>query len=558
MEKRLTKNRLCTRRAALWTERSSWDSHWQEIVDNLLPRSGRFFYTDRNKGDKRNRLYNDIATKALNIQVAGMFAGSSSPARPWFRLTIPDQSLAKQHAVRVWLDDYAELVRTILNRSNAYRILPMLYEECGAFGTGAALQMTDYESVSYWYPMTVGEYAIGQDYKGRVNTFYRQFQATVGQMVREFGKKNCSQIVQNMWDRGSLDDWVTITHAIESRDDRDVTSRLNKNFRYASYYFDESDSQNIFLRESGFRDFRVLAPRWQARGGDIYGHSPGMQALGEISGLQLKELRKHQAIDYQSRPPLQGPDNTRLNLMPGAYNNVSNTQSGSVKTLFDAPLNISHLKEDIAETKQSIWQTFFADIFLMVANSSDKGKTATEIAELREEKMLMLGPVLERMHHELHAPMVTMVAKDAMEAGIVPPPPKELDGIDLQIEFVSVLAQAQRMIPIGNLDRFITTVGTIAAVKPEALDRVNADDLVDAYSDMLGIDPDVIVSVDKAFAIRQSRAEVEAQQQEMAAQQQQAETAATLAKAQTGDNRNALQDVLNQYSGYGSPSPLEL
>ena len=52
------RQRILSRKSALWNERSSWITHWREISDYQQPRAGRFVATDRNRGDKRTR--NDI------------------------------------------------------------------------------------------------------------------------------------------------------------------------------------------------------------------------------------------------------------------------------------------------------------------------------------------------------------------------------------------------------------------------------------------------------------------------------------------------------------------
>lgn len=185
----------------------------------------------------------------------------------------------------------------------------------------------------------------------------------------------------------------------------------------------------------------------------------------------------------------------------------------------------------------------------MLANGTNPQMTATEVAERHEEKLLMLGPVLERMHNEILDPMIEATFARMVEAGIVPPPPQELQGMDLNVEFVSMLAQAQRAIATNSVDRFVGNLGAVAGFKPDVLDKFDADRWADAYADMLGIDPELIVSGDKVALIRQARAEA-AQQQAMAEQMAQgAKTARDLAAADTS-GENALTDVTRAFSGY--------
>ena len=170
----------------------------------------------------------------------------------------------------------------------------------------------------------------------------------------------------------------------------------------------------------------------------------------------------------------------------------------------------------------------------------------------------MLGPVLERLHNELLDPLIDITFDRMIEANLIPPAPEELQGKDLNVEFVSMLAQAQRAIGTNSIDRYVNNMGMVAQMKPDVLDKFNSDRWADQYADMLGIDPNLIVGDESVAQLRQARAEAQAAQAQSAAQQQQATTAKTLSQAQTGPDQNALMDVMNQFSGYQSPSPLEV
>ena len=554
-----TRDKLYTRWGQLKTERASWWGHWKEISDYLLPRSGRFFIQDRDKGWRRhNNIYDNTGTRALRVLAAGMMAGMTSPARPWFRLGVADPDLAKYAPVRQWLNHNTTVMQHIFAKSNTYRALHSMYEELGAFGTGASIVMDDYNDVIRHYPLTCGEYAIAQNYRGEIVTLYREFQKTVGEIVTEFGIENVSPAVKNMYDRGSLDQWITIVHAIEPRSDRDPTKRDAKNMAWSSCYFELNAKEGKYLRESGFKRFRGLVPRWSVSGGDIYGNGPGMEALGDIKQLQHEQLRKAQGIDYKTMPPLQAPSsmkNRDVDRLPGGITFVDNTgQASGIQTQFEVNLDLSHLLMDIQDVRERIRGSFYADLFLMLANNTDTRMTATEVAERHEEKLLMLGPVLERLHNELLDPLIEMTFARMLEAGIVPPPPQELQGQDLNVEFVSMLAQAQRAVATNSVDRFVGNLGAIAGFKPDVLDKFDSDKWADEYSDMLGINPELIVPGDQVALIRQQRAQQQAVAQRAAIMNQNADTANKLAGANTG-GQNALTDVMGMFSGYNSPSP---
>lgn len=551
------RDKLHTRWGQLQTERASWFSHWKEISDYLLPRSGRFFVQDRNRGQRRhNNIYDNTGTRALRVLGAGLMAGATSPARPWFALATADPDLNRYKPVALWLQDVTRRMLGVFQRSNSYRTLHGLYEELAAFGTAASIVLPDYNRVLHHYPSTVGEFAIATDWQGRVNTLYREFDKTVAEIVQEFGYDNCSRSVQSMYNSGSLDQWVTVIHAIEPRSDRerDPTKRDGKNKAWRSCYFELGGDSKTFLRESGFDMFPVLAPRWIVSGGDIYGTSPGMEALGDIKQLQHEQLRKAQAIDYQTKPPLQAPTsmkNRDIETLPGGISFVdAASAAGGIRTAFETNLRLDFLLQDIGDCRERVRSAFYADLFLMLANDRRTGITATEIAERHEEKLLMLGPVLERLHNELLDPMIDITFQHMLSGNMIPPPPEELQGMELNVEFISMLAQAQRAVGTASIDRMLGTLGAVAQLKPDVLDKIDEDELVDAYSQMLGVDPRLIIPNEQVAMVRQAR------QQAMAAKEQAETLKTTAATAQSlaavkSNEQTALTDIVGMFSGYG-------
>jgi hypothetical protein len=546
-----------------------WDSHWTTIAQNLLPRHSRFLGTERNKGGDRNQaIIDSTGTKALRTLAAGMMAGMTSPARPWFRLGLPDKDLESEHAVKVWLDDASTLLLRVFAKSNTYNALHMLYRELGGFGTGLSIVQPNFERIIHHNPMTVGEYALGIDHEGYVDKLGREFKLTVEQAAQWFGVQNLGASARNAYDNSNYGKEITIVHLVEPNQSRDPSKRDNKNMAFKSCYWDKSatDMENWgLLRESGYRRFPALAPRWDLLFGDTYGSSPGMEALGDLMQLQHGQFKKAKAIDYQADPPLQVPLNLKGNnadfLPGGASYYDQNNPSGGIRTAFDVNLDITALREDIMDVRGRVNSAFYVDIFLMLAEA-DKNMTATEVAERHEEKLLMLGPVLERLHNELLDPLVSMTFARCLEAGLLPPPPEELNGIELQVEFISMLAQAQRAVQVNATDRLIGHIGMIAAGKqdPTVWDKFDGDKSVERYADQLGVDPDLIVPGEKVALVRQTRADQIAAAQQAEMTEKMAGAAAKAGTIQTGPapENNAASDILNLFSGYQSPAGTEL
>lgn len=552
----MDRSKYVTRWSRLKDDRSSYFEHAREISKYLAPRKGRFFLSDPNRGDKKHgAIIDNAGSRALKIMSAGLMSNMTSPARPWFRVSTANPELDESHAVKTWLADVTRLLQMLFHRSNVYRALHMMYNEVGAFGTCASVVLPDDKHGLWFYPLSFGEYAIATDHLGRVDTLYREFQLTADQMVRHWGESNVSSAVRAAASNNNLDSKYNILHVIEPRASRDHKMADSVNMPWKSCYMESSGTaEHKYLSESGFQNFGALCGRWEVEASEIYGSSPGMEALGDIKQLQQEQVRKGQAIDYQTKPPVQAPASMQgggINLLPGGENFYSGAPgTNPIRSIFESNLNLQHLREDIMDVRQRINATFYADLFLMLAQDTRSGTTAFEIAQRQEEKMLMLGPVVERMHNEMLEPLIDMAFQRLLQMGAVPPLPPELDNQPLNVEFVSVLAQAQRAIATGSVDRYVANLGAIAQYKPDVLDKFDSDQWADIYGDMLGVDPSLIVPSDRVALIRNDRAKAQAQaaQTEQAVAQSQA--AKNLSQAQTSGGSNLLENVMSGTTGY--------
>lgn len=547
------------RRGALELERSSFISHWKECAEYIAPRRGRFERTDRNRGEKQNKkIVNSVGSMALKTLSSGMMAGITSPARPWFRLSTHDRSKMEASEVRIWLSDVEALMREIFASSNLYEVLPILYRELGLFGTSAMSVVEDFDDVIRCYHHPVGEYSIGINDRYDVDTFYRVIDMSVGQIVQRWGLDAVSSDTMQLWKEGNVDAWRPIVHCIEANDDRNLMLTDSKNKAYRSVYYEmgktHASATGELLSEQGFDEFPVMVPRWELTGGDIYGTDcPGMTALGDIRALQIEEKRKAQAIDKLASPPLKGPSSLRnipVNSLPGGLTLYDNDQAREgLQPIYQVNPRIQELMADIQQVEHRINRAFYADLFLMIANSDRRQVTAREIDAKQEEKLLGLGPVLERVNNSLLDPLISRTFAIMARADILPPIPDALQDMPLKVEYISIMAMAQRAIGTGAIERTSMFVSQLAQADPSVVDKIDLDQAIDEYTSMVGVDPR-IVRDDEVVA------EIRAQRQQMQQMQQMAEMAKTASEAgrnmsQTpitneaeGAERNALQGAM--------------
>jgi len=545
---------------ALRSERSTFIPLYRELSDYHLAHRGRFLTSDRNKGFKRNtKQINNTSRLSNRTLASGMMSGITSPARPWFRLSSGDSQLDDITSVKIWLHEVQKTMYKVFSSSNTYNALHQLYSELGVFATAAMGVYEDFEDVIWCKPYTVGSYMLGMDGQNISDSFYREYEISVAQCVKQFGIENVSAAVKDQWDKGNTESWVKIVHLIEPNDDRDMNSPKASEKPFRSVYYEASkgsrDAADKFLRESGFDEFPVMTPRWDVTGEDVYATDcPGMTCLGDAKALQLAERRKYQALDKIANPPLQGPVSLKDKMKNGRPSADEITwhadgDGGQLSSIYgNYRPDIGAINNEIMSVETRIQHAFYEDLFLMLASSDRRQITAREVAEKHEEKLLMLGPVLERLHTELLDPLIDRTFNILQRNGVFPVPPPELQTRELDVEYVSVLAQAQRLVNTGAIDRITEYVGAVTPIWPEARHKINIMQNIDNYADALGVDPNTINSDSDANAAAEAEKKA-AQQQAMMEQGAQAVDMAKTASETNMDENSALVQAMNSVQG---------
>lgn len=554
------RQRLERRLSGLKQERTSWEPHWRDLATFFKPRRGRWSLGELNQGgNKHNQIIDSTPTMAARTLASGMMAGLTSPARPWFRLSTPDPGLREFASVKQYLFMVEHRMREVFSKSNLYNVLPTIYGELGVFGTTAGSLLEDAEDVIRAYPHTIGTYWLATSERGEIDTMYREFQMTVRQMVQRFGQDALSIRTKAMYGSGSYEQKIDVVHAVEPNDDRMPGFLDARGMPYRSVYFERggragshNDMADDLLRVAGFREFPILAPRWQVLDENIYGDSPAMECLGDAKAVQIQQRRKAQAIDKLVNPPMVAASsmrNQQTSLLPGAINYVDSPSPGDgLRPVYQVLPNIDHLILDIRETDERVNRAMFADLFMMLMMSDRRQITAREVEERHEEKLLMLGPVLERLNDELLDPLIDRTFNVMNRRGMLPEPPLELEGTELRVEYISILHQAQKMVATAGMERFTAFVGALAQGKPDVLDKLDADQAVDEYAESMGVPPKLVVSDEDVATIRAQRAQQMAQQQAMEMAQPAAAAAKDLSQASL-DGNNALAAVLGRGAG---------
>ena len=548
----LTREPFNKRFNSLKAEGMKWYSTWQELSTWQNPTRGSFFTPTPNNGSKINHrtIIDSYARRCIRDFAAGMLSGLTSPSRPWFKLGLEDQDLQEYEPVKRYLDECTLRLHTIFGKSNIYDCLLIGYEEIATFGTSAMFIQEDYKDIIRGRSFTIGEYFIGTGPDCRVNAFARQFWMTTGQVVKEFGLESCSPNVQLNWRNNAVDEWVKVNLLIEENDTRLVQYLDWKNMEWRAVYFEEGAKDGEYLRMEGFEDFPVLAPRWATTTtADAYGKSPGWDALGDVKQLQKEQAEKLLGIAKKTNPPMQADATVQgaVNSLPGGLTRSSAMiPNVGVRPAYQIDLDLSAIREDIKEIKLALDDAYHRDLFRMMIEIQRTGVTATEIAEKQAERLNMSSPVVMKLTNELNNPLIANGYRIGNNMRMLPPPPKEIQGMDIKIQYVSILIQAQQMIGVSAIERNINFGINIAKQTGDMsiLDNYNFDASAKEYARANSAPAKTMASPIEVVAKRKARAEAQAQ----AAKANQMAMAMEMAKSGAEAAKNASQAKLGEGS----------
>ena len=538
-------------------ERTSFLPLWQDISDHVRPNAVRINTTI--KADKGRRadvnIIDPTATLASRTLRSGLMAGLTSPARPWFKLGTPDPGLNNFTPVKVWLYRADEILHDIFSKSNLYQVLPMIYGDCGDFATSCMSCLEDDKTVMRFSHFMPGQFFIAVNNHNRCDSMYRRFPMTVRQLVQQFGD-NVSPTVRGMYDAQQYESEIEVCQAIEPNTDRDGGSFSSANKPTRSVWFEWGEDWGRFLRKSGFDEFPIMAPRWDLYDESCYGTaSPGIDCLGSNRALQLADKRETQAVDWYVRPHYLVDSSLRQQfkgMLPGGETYVDNLAAAAhagARPVREVNPSIKEIDIKIQRYQEFIKRCYFEEVMqtLIQGDTGDR-KTAREIEEYHAEKVLILGPVMERFNDELFDPLIDRGFGICLRKGLLPPPPQELSGQSLKVEYTSILAQAQRVLGVSNIQEVFGITAELSKLDPKVADKWNGDEALDTIADMYGINPNIIRGKGEVTKLRDVRAK-QMQMQQLAAMAKPMKEAAQGAKAMGETDSDNVQGIMKQMSG---------
>jgi hypothetical protein len=510
----------------LKAQRSTWEDHWQDIADYFLPRKSNITVR-RTKGDKRHdQLYDGTATHALELLSASLNGMLTNTISPWFVLKFRNEAVNQDDEANEWLESSAKIMQQVFARSNFQQEVFEMYHELLAFGTSAMFITDDVKDDLRFKTIHISEIFITENEKGMVDCLVRKFHLKNKNIPAMYPDavlpRSLEQAIQNK----PYDDSIIIHSVHPSDNPMGYDNKDNMDFISCHVH----QETGTILREGGFKEFPYVVPRYlKSSSNEIYGRSPAMNALPDTKMLNTMCKTTIKAAQKQIDPPLMVPDDgfiLPIRTVPGGLNFY---RSGTRERI--EPLNIGsnnplgiQMEE---QRRKAIRENFFVDQLMTVQGQN---MTATEVLQRTEEKMRLLGPVLGRLQSEFLQPLITRAFNLLLKNNKLPPIPEMLGEQDIEIEYVSPLAKAQKSQELSSVMRGIEIFGSLQNVAP-VFDYVDIDGLVNHIKDVLGLPAKMMKSKAQVQEQQQQKQEMQIEQQQLQQAQQVAEAAGQIAPA---------------------------
>ena len=531
-----TPEQIVQAHSKLKAERSNFEKTWQEIADYMRPLRAEFT-TGRTPGDRRNqRIFDSTPIMAAEAFAGGIYGMMTNPANRWFALRVQDDGLNDFDPVRDWLYEVETRVLHSFGPdvSRFYAVLPSLYADIACFGTGVFYS----EEVPGSYRINdnvrpLAECVIAESAQGDVDTVYRCFGMTGRQAIDLFGKG----LHPSTFDRAEKqpNDMIRFLHCVGPNEDYEEGKLARDNKPFISEYIEEERKHVVW--RGGYEEFPYHVPRWSQAAGEVYGRGLGEQVLPDVKMLNRMDETAIKAAQKMADPPLGAPDEgviKQARTFPGGitYGAINEQGVQLLKPLYtggDTRITL----EMMEQRRNAIREGFYFSLMQMIGSPN---MTATEWMGRQEEKLRLLGPNLGRIQGEFLSPLIKRRFGLLLRSGQLPPPPQEIQGASLSVEYVSPLARMQMAGEAQAVVRLYQNLTMMAQVDPGVLDNVDNDEAVQILGRGWAVPAPILRGKDQVQQLREQRQ-----------QQQQVAQAAALAE-QGGKAANSLASASKNFA----------
>ena len=502
------------------------EPQWREIALLMKPEEREIGYRNIDFQRVADEIFDSTALLAIDEFEGGFFNQATNPAERWMGLTLPDKDLAKWGPVRdyLWRGADAILNSAAPARSGFYVNVPACFGDMAAFCLGTLYSAEKPGEDGYIdVAIPLSETYIDTDGQGNLTRFNREYPLYGRQAKVQFG-----EAAAHLHDQARY----YFLHSVFKNPDYREGALGPRGMQWSSVYLCEDDRK--FRRDQGYYEMPYHSIPWRLRSGRVWPIGPGHLARPDVNMLNEMERSHIVAAQFAAEPPLLLHDQsvlTAADVQPNAMLYGSINEDG--KPLVQPFSRASDVKISFEQAQQRRVSIQNAFKFSLMQLLNRPQMTATEFLGQKQTQLQLLAPNLARIHTYGLAPWVKRRGRMLIRKGLFPPPPPEMMGQKIEVEFVSPLAKAMKA-GIGQATmQWVSAIGQLQAADPQggAMDNVDTDGVAAILHDAFGPPPGAMRDPKQVAQMRSDRAQAQAQQTQLEQAGNVANTAATAAHA---------------------------
>lgn len=495
-------------------ERGTWESHWTEIAELVIPSYSDMFSTKgmSTPGKKKTEKMVDSTAPAALVRFSSVMESIQTPReQTWHMLRPIDPYLTKDRQTKLWYETANNLLFRYRYAPNANYASQQneVYTSLGAFGTGCLFVDKPKEKKGLRYKaIFLGEVYFVENHQGVIDTVYRVFTMTTRQILQQWGDKAPKELHEEYKSKPEAEH--QIVHCVFPRADRDPARIDFKGMMYESVYI--CRDLRYQLSEGGYHNMPYIVSRYTTIPGENYGRGPAMQVLPAIKTLneQKKTVLKqgHRTVD----PVLLAFDDGVLDsfsLKPGAINYGGVSAEGRPLVHALPTGNLAIARDMMTDERMIINDAFLITLFQILVETPEM--TATEVLQRAREKAALLAPIMGRQQSEALGPMIEREIDLMMMQELLPPitPAMREAGADYKVEYDSPISRMQKAEASSGGLRMFQYAAEIAAQTqdPSGLDWFNVDEMIPALAEAQAMPASWMRSKEQVEQIRAGRQE---------------------------------------------------
>jgi hypothetical protein len=500
--------------------RHNFDFIWQEIRDFINDTHPAFTSSIEVPGTQtRGSIWSNKAESASEMLATSLHGALTNPGTEWFTLRTQQVNLNELFEVSVWLEDTAKKMRAVFDSPASHfgTALSSAYRDVADFGTMPLYIRDRPGRLPVFSALPLSQVYLAEDQDGQINRVHRWFTMTASQVVEAFklSRDNVgSEIREAALQPAKAEDPFEIIHAVYPREERLEGLVTATNLPLASDWINVKTRE--FIRRSGYDEPPIVTPRWDVKAGEVYGRSVGMKALADVKSLQHLMRLTYRGAEKTIDPPLQvaddglgGPIRTKSSAINYVSTELMLRGRGGI-----LPLQTGanpQLGLDLVEyIGRQIEVAYFTHLLQI---SRDPRMTATQVIEITEEMLRVLGPFLIRLQNELLGPVIRRVFGILFRAGALLPMPDALRNAPIRVEYLSPVVKAQRLSEVRALSQAEEVTRPMVERDPAVADNLDYDKAFRHVHDRLGVPRNLLKPPKEVAAMRKARQQQDAEQQ---------------------------------------------